>query len=41
MKEEIQRVPTVGVIIIDGGDVLLVEHGERAGHVTGSFGSPG
>lgn len=37
----IERVLTVGIIILNNDDVLLVEHGEAAGHLTGSFGSPG
>ena len=35
------RVPTVGVVILDGNKVLLVRHGEKAGHITGSYGTPG
>lgn len=36
-----ERIPTVGVVIIDDDKVLLVEHGEKAGHLTGSYGTPG
>lgn len=36
-----KRIPTVGVVLIDGSKVLLVEHGESSGHLTGSFGTPG
>lgn len=35
------RIPTVGVVIIYDKRVLLVEHGEGAGHLTGSLGTPG
>ncbi|MDP3941786.1 MAG: NUDIX domain-containing protein [bacterium] len=31
---------TVGVLIIKEGNVLLVRHGERAGHLTGVYGLP-
>lgn len=36
-----KRIPTVGVIIIHEESVLLVEHGNSAGHITGSLGTPG
>ncbi len=36
-----ERIPTVGVVIVYDDKVLLVEHGEEAGHLTGSFGTPG
>lgn len=36
-----QRIPTAGVVIIHDGKVLLVEHGTKAGHITGSLGTPG
>lgn len=35
------KIPTVGVVIINDDKVLLVEHGEKAGHLTGSLGTPG
>lgn len=33
-------VATAGVVVIDRDSVLLVEHGEGAGHVTGAWGIP-
>lgn len=36
-----KRIPTVGIVILSGEDVLLVRHGEKAGHLTGSCGTPG
>jgi len=33
-------IPTVAVLIIDGGKVLLVKHTEKAGHLTGTYGLP-
>lgn len=33
-------IPTVGVILIKNNKVLLVRHGEAAGHVTGVYGLP-
>jgi mutator protein MutT len=33
-------IPTVGVLIIQDGKVLLVRHGEAAGHITGKCGLP-
>lgn len=35
------RTPTVGIVILKGSQVLLVKHGERAGHMTGTYGLPG
>ena len=37
----IERVPTVGIIVLRPPDVLLVRHGEAAGHITGTLGTPG
>lgn len=36
-----KRTPTVGIVIINHGKVLLVEHGIAAGHLTGALGAPG
>lgn len=33
-------IPTVAVLIIDYGKVLLVKHTEKAGHLTGTYGFP-
>lgn len=33
-------IPTVGVVVLDGDKVLLVEHTEASGHVTGAYGLP-
>lgn len=33
-------IPSVGVLIIQNGKVLLVRHGEAAGHVNGAYGIP-
>jgi len=33
-------IATAGVVIIDGDRVLLIEHGEGAGHITGAWGIP-
>lgn len=33
-------IPSVGVLIIQNGKVLLVRHGEAAGHVNGVYGIP-
>ncbi len=33
-------IPTVGILIIKDNKVLLVRHGEQAGHPTGSYGIP-
>lgn len=33
-------IPTVGVLIFKNNKVLLVKHGEKASHVTGSYGFP-
>ena len=35
------RVQTVGIVVLKDNDVLLVCHGEKAGHITGSYGAPG
>ena len=37
----IERIPTVGIVVLFQNNVLLVEHLDGAGHVTGSFGTPG
>lgn len=37
----IKRVPTVGIIVLNPPDVLLVRHGEAASHITGTLGTPG
>lgn len=38
---EVSRViATAGVVVFDGDSVLLIEHGEGAGHVTGAWGIP-
>ncbi len=37
----IERIPTVGIVVLDSGNVLLVRHGDKAGHLTGSYGTPG
>lgn len=34
-------IPTVGVVAFKGQQVLLVRHGEAAGHLTGRYGLPG
>jgi len=36
-----ERIPTVGIIVLKDENVLLVRHGEKAGHLTGSYGTPG
>jgi mutator protein MutT len=36
-----ERTPTVGVVVLKDNNVLLVRHGEEAGHITGSYGTPG
>jgi ADP-ribose pyrophosphatase YjhB (NUDIX family) len=33
-------IPTAGVVIIRGGRVLLVRHGDKAEHLTGAYGLP-
>lgn len=33
-------IATAGVVIVDGDEVLLIEHGEDAGHITGAWGYP-
>lgn len=33
-------IATAGVAVVDGASVLLIEHGESAGHLTGSWGIP-
>lgn len=35
------EIPTVSVVVIDNGRVLLVRHGEATEHVTGVYGLPG
>jgi 8-oxo-dGTP pyrophosphatase MutT (NUDIX family) len=35
-----EAIPTVGIIIIRNGMVLLVKHGEAAGHLDGKYGLP-
>ena len=39
---EMKPIPTIGVIVFrnDKSEVLLVRHGEEAGHLTGSYGTP-
>ena len=34
-------IPTVGVVAFKDDSVLLVRHGETAGHITGKYGLPG
>ncbi|KKQ78432.1 hypothetical protein A3F00_04375 [Candidatus Daviesbacteria bacterium RIFCSPHIGHO2_12_FULL_37_11] len=36
----IEIVPSIGILVFKGGDVLVVKHGEAAGHVTGVYGIP-
>jgi len=33
-------IATAGVVVVDGDHVLLVEHGDGAGHITGAWGIP-
>jgi 8-oxo-dGTP pyrophosphatase MutT (NUDIX family) len=33
-------IATAGVVVVEGDHVLLIEHGEGAGHVTGAWGIP-
>jgi len=33
-------IATAGVVVVDSDHVLLIEHGEGAGHVTGAWGIP-
>lgn len=33
-------IATAGVVVIDADHVLLIEHGEAAGHITGAWGIP-
>ena len=33
-------IATAGVVVVDRGRVLLIEHGDGAGHLTGSWGIP-
>ena len=40
-KEKMNRIPTVGIVVLKDKSVLLVKHGEKAGHITGSYGTPG
>ena len=35
-----QEIPTVGIVVFDGDQVLLVRHGEAAGHLTDTYGLP-
>ncbi|MEK7571995.1 MAG: NUDIX domain-containing protein [Patescibacteria group bacterium] len=35
-----QTIPTVGVLIFKDDKVLMVRHGEKASHLTGSYGIP-
>ena len=35
------EITTAHVLIFQGGSVLLVRHGENAGHITGTYGVPG
>lgn len=37
---ESKTVPTIGVLIIRNGTVLLVSHGKAAGHLDGKYGLP-
>ncbi len=39
-KEEIKPIPTVGITVFNEDRVLLVCHGESAGHITGIYGIP-
>nr|AIA18355.1 NUDIX domain protein [uncultured bacterium] len=41
MNTNTSRILTVGVVILKKDQVLLVKHGEAAGHVTGTYGTPG
>lgn len=41
MEENITRVPTVGIVVLDGEKSLLVKHGVSAGHPTGTYGTSG
>ena len=41
MENKEKPTHTVGVLIISRDKVLLVRHGETAGHLTGSYGLPG
>ena len=36
-----KRIPTVGITVLKGLEVLLVRHGKAAGHITGVIGTPG
>lgn len=33
-------IPTVGVVVVRDGQVLLVRHGEASGHISGVYGLP-
>lgn len=35
-----KKVPSIGVLVIRGNEVLLVKHTESAGHLTGTYGLP-
>jgi 8-oxo-dGTP diphosphatase len=37
---DVLDVATAGVVVIDGSRVLLIEHGEGAGHITGTWSVP-
>ncbi len=41
MEVNLKRIPTVGIVVLDGDCSLLVRHGSAAGHLTGSYGTPG
>jgi|SRR3989344_3381731 len=36
----IEVIPSVGVLVFKGENVLVVKHGEAAGHITGIYGIP-
>ena len=36
----IEIVPSVGVLVFQGRNVLMVKHGEAAGHISGTYGIP-
>ena len=39
-QKEIPQVDSVGIVIIQDGKVLLVKHGEKAGHKNDVYGTP-